>query len=437
MDEDRHGLPLTTASTAAARFYREGIDLLLSAWPGADAAFDAAIAADPDFALAHLARGRYHQAYAETAAARDKAATARRLVANATPREQSHVAAIAAAIEGRGAEAIAAAEQHLESHPRDAFVLSTLMGAFGLYAFSGRADHDAARVAICERHARHYRDDWWFTGYLGWSHTEAGSCGVGRILAERALELRRANANAAHALAHALFEQGEFDACRSFMDDWLPGYDASGILNGHLCWHLALGALDQGDTAGALGIYEQRIRPAKSLAAPLNRLTDAASLLWRLELAGSARDAAAWQEVLDYAAQWYAQPGLAFADVHHAMAVAGADRGAAGLTRAAAIDAAVAANRLPAGPVTADLYRGLLAFGQGDFAAAIPLLDRARSETVRIGGSHAQREIVEDTLIVACLRSDRPGQARQLIDERLHRRPSARDAAWRTLTTAA
>lgn len=96
---------------------------------------------------------------------------------------------IASVIEGQP-KAVAAAEQHLDEFPRDALVLSLLLGAFGLYAFSGRADHDAARVAICERHARHYGKDWWFLTYLGWSHTEAGNHGAGRTITELALSLR-------------------------------------------------------------------------------------------------------------------------------------------------------------------------------------------------------------------------------------------------------
>jgi hypothetical protein len=54
MLQDRYGLALSTSSEAAA--YRDGIDLMLSAWPGAAEAFDAAIAADSDFALARAAR---------------------------------------------------------------------------------------------------------------------------------------------------------------------------------------------------------------------------------------------------------------------------------------------------------------------------------------------------------------------------------------------
>lgn len=61
--EDRYGIPLSTNSAEAAQAYRDGIDLMLSAWPGAAEAFDRAIAADPDFALAHIARARIHSFY--------------------------------------------------------------------------------------------------------------------------------------------------------------------------------------------------------------------------------------------------------------------------------------------------------------------------------------------------------------------------------------
>jgi hypothetical protein len=56
-----------------------------------------------------------------------------------------------------------------------------------------------------------------------------------------------------------------------------------------------------------------------------------------------------------------------------------------------------------------------------------PVLD----DVVRIGGSHAQREIIEDTFIVALIRAGDLARAREQLDRRLHRRPSLRDARWR------
>ena len=198
---------------------------MLSAWYGGDVAFDRAIAEDPGFALPYVARARIHQMNMEIAEARAKAAQARQLAAAASPREKRHVEIVAATIEGQPMAALTGAEQHLEEYPRDALILSLLLGAFGLYAFSGRPDHDAAKLAICQRHAGHYGEDWWFLSYLGWSHTEAGNAGIGRTLTERAFPLRPANANAAHGLSHALFEQGEAETGREFLSSWLKTHE--------------------------------------------------------------------------------------------------------------------------------------------------------------------------------------------------------------------
>jgi hypothetical protein len=53
------------------------------------------------------------------------------------------------------------------------------------------------------------------------------------------------------------------------------------------------------------------------------------------------------------------------------------------------------------------------------------------ADVVRIGGSHAQRELVEDTFVVALMRAGELPRARVLLDQRLHRRPSPRDDRWR------
>ena len=110
MNRDRYDLPLTTGSDRAAAFYRDGVDCMLSAWNGADDAFDRAIAEDPDFALAHVARARIHQMNMEITEARARAARARQLAAAASPRERRHVEIMAATIEGQPKAAMSGAE---------------------------------------------------------------------------------------------------------------------------------------------------------------------------------------------------------------------------------------------------------------------------------------------------------------------------------------
>ncbi len=72
--EDRYGLSLSTSSHEAASAYREGVDLMLAGWTGTAEALERAIAADPDFALPHIARARVHAFYQQGDLARQKAA---------------------------------------------------------------------------------------------------------------------------------------------------------------------------------------------------------------------------------------------------------------------------------------------------------------------------------------------------------------------------
>lgn len=390
---------------------------------------------DPGFGLAHAARARVHATYGEAPEAAACIAKAKQAIAiAANDRERQHVEIMAAAITGRLQEAIAGAEAHLVQYPRDAIMMSLLLGAFGLYAFSGRADHDQARLDLCERYATSYGDDWWFQTYLGWSNTEAGNVSKGRAITERALASRRQNANAAHALSHAYFEAGDTGAARSLLADWLPGYSREGLLNGHISWHEALIAIEDDDIEGAITIYRDRIQPGVSQAPPLNIYTDAASFLWRAGLEGRSGLDEDWAAVEDYRQRKFPKPAPAFAAVHHGLTahrMAPVDRVA--ILRAE-MTAALSEKRLAPGPVVSQLFDGVDAFSQGDFKQARALLEPAMADLVRIGGSHAQRELFEDTLIMACLRGGDPLEARRRIDDRLHRRPSRRDQRWRAMT---
>lgn len=435
---DSRGLPLSTASDLAAQHYREGVDLLLSAWPGAAEALDAAIAADPDFALAHAARARLHAMRAESSQAKARAATAQdKVAARGSERERSHVAVISLAVNGRSAEALQAALAHADLWPRDVLVLSLPLGAFGLFAFSGRADHDQARVDFCERHAGHFgADDWWFQTYLGWSHAENGNVAHGRALAERGFGLRRQNANAAHAVSHALYEGGAHAEAERLIEEWLPGYDRSGILHGHIAWHSALGALERGDPERALAIYADKIQPSATLGMPVNVVSDTASFLWRLGAYGHTVPAGLWDNARAYSARYFQSGGFAFADVHMALLAASAGDGAAVEQRAEALMAMIERGTLPAGPIVPTLCRAALAFANQDYGGCVRLLEPISHEVVRVGGSGAQREMFEDMLLLALMRSGEVVRAQALLDRRLHRRPSARDTNWRAQIAA-
>lgn len=433
MNHDSYDLPLSTTSEVAAAHYREGVELMLCAWPGALERFDAAIAADPDFALAHAARARHQAINARPDEARPQIAVAVDLAArNGTPREKSHVGVLALAVAGRTQAALDRALEHAETWPRDVMILSLPLGAFGLFAFSGMADHDQARVDLCERHAGQFgADDWWFLASHGWSLAENGEVARGRAMLERSVALRRENANGVHALAHAMFEGGAGEESDALIASWLPGYDRSGILHAHIAWHAALTALERGDAPAALAIYGEHVRPAVSKGVPINVVSDGASLLWRLDAYGHQAPPEFWREIADYGRAAFPKARHAFVDAHMGLIEAAVGDHAALAARIAALEGLIDAGSMAAGPVVPAICRAALAFAAEDFAGCAAILEPAAAEVARIGGSGAQREVIEDTLLVALMRSGQTAKARALLDGRLHRRPSPRDARWR------
>src|SRR5262245_34717260 len=398
MDVDRSGLALATSSPKAAEAYRAGVDLLLSAWPGAEARLREAIGHDAGFALAHAALARHLQIYGRIAEAKNALAVARQHGAGASARERAHVHVIGLAIDGQAVKTLEALLAHLEAHPRDALAFSLALGAFGLYGFSGRADHDAARLALCRRMARHYgEDDWWFLTHFGWSHTEAGVLDAGRRITERALALRRENAHGAHAYVHYFVEAGAGRDGERFLEDWLPGYEPGGALYGHIRWHQALWRLEEGDTETVAAIYRQILRPSVNASPPINVISDGASLLWRLGLANGA--GVDWREVHEYGCNRFPGPAGHFVEWHLAMAAAGAGDADTANRRLDAL------GEMPPGPVFRNACKAFRAFAAGDHAQVIALLEPMTRELARLGGSRAQRRVLVETLEAARARA--------------------------------
>ena len=174
MLKDRYGLPVSTASASARDAYVEGCDLILSGNPGAEPAFERAIAADPGFAIAHAGKARAYQIRGEMPVARQAIADANAAAANLPEREASHMAFHNLVLTGQGDAAVAAAKQHLKSWPRDAMVLSPCTSVFGLIGFSGRAGREREQVDLLDGLADHYGDDWWFNSQHAFALLESG-----------------------------------------------------------------------------------------------------------------------------------------------------------------------------------------------------------------------------------------------------------------------
>ena len=85
-------------------------------------------------------------------------------------------------------------------------------------------------------------------------------------------------------------------------------------------------------------------------------------------------------------------------------------------------------NRLVTAEVGRRFIDGVLAYAAGDWGRTIDAILPVRFETFRIGGSHAQRDIINRTLIAAAGRIGDRALVKTLLDER-GRRPDVAHGA--------
>src|SRR5262249_14695900 len=104
--------------------------------------------------------------------------------------------------------------------------------------------------------------------------------------------------------------------------------------------------------------------------------------------------------------------------MHIALAQAVAGNKAAITEQARQIDDLARQGRYPSGPLVPAVSRAFAAFEEGAFAAAIDALEPIAGELERLGGSRAQVDLVESTLLKAYLSAGRLGDARRMLSGR-------------------
>ena len=438
LPNDARGLPLTT-SEEAARAYRQGVDRMLSYSLGVDEALERAIELDPDFALAHAQLGLFHLFRGNAKRAAELANRANELAQNTTTRERRHAAILGATARGKASEAPALVDEHLRETPRDAPIL---LQWFGANFYGGGVEKRERMLDKFDSLAPAYGDDWWFLSWHAFANHEMDNLERARVLVQRSLDLRRQNGQAAHAMSHVFFEEHDLTGGAGFLGEWLDDFPERAGFYRHLTWHQALFLLANGRRSAALALHDQTIRPgADEHGDALGGVADGASLLWRCRLhdsvGGNGSEHPDWRAIADLADSAFPRPGTAWVDVHRAMALAalGDEVGLGKLLDG--LQAAADRGHTTAGSVVAPVVEALSAFAQGDYESAANGLSSVRDLLVTLGGSNAQRDVFEETLVEARLRAGQTEQAMELLRERLDRGATARDLfRWGRAQTA-
>ncbi len=431
---DERGNPVSTTSVAARDAAERALARLMSFDDALLADLDAAIAADPGWALPHAMKAGFVLGLTDPARLGDAArhlAAAHDGTREPTPRERAHLAALAHGAEGRWHQACRVWDELLLEHPRDALALQW---AHQWDFHRGDAHHLRARPArvlpewdeadplyphVLALHAFGLEEN----------HLYAAA----EDAARRALALDARVPWAVHAVVHVMEMQGRFEDGAAWLRQHQPAWtDGHGFAT-HLWWHVGLFRLEALDTAGVLRIVDAHLSN-DVLRTTLQRV-DAAALLWRLhllgvEVDGCCRDLVAGWPLADADAGHHA-----FNDVHVLLArlgardVAGAEHWLACCAARAlgSADDAARANHAPARDVGLPLMRGLVAFARGDFDAAATAIHPLRATAQALGGTHAQRDLIDQTLLAAAAQAtSRPAKAigRALLNERLLAKPA-------------
>jgi tetratricopeptide (TPR) repeat protein len=429
MFKDCRGLPLTTASDEAATAFDHAIDGYLAYRVDLPDRMEALLAADPACGLAYCLKG-YLLLMSFRAdllgAARAALAQARRRPG--TAREMAHAEALARWIDGDPEAAVAVWDQILEDHPHD--ILAFRLAHF-LNFWCGRPEAMLGSVRAVERH--------WSAAVPGFGSVlacrcfaleEAGYYLEAEYAGREAIRIDSNDIWAAHGVAHVLEMTGRRREGIAWVGTLQSQWAGANNLKHHLWWHQALYHLELGDFSEVLSLYDTGFR---NLASPLTEMApdlyidvqNAASMLFRLHRHGvDVGDR--WTEIANKAEARIGDCLSAFTLPHWMMALATTGREKAAAAMLAAMREFAAGNQPTARlvmEVALPVTMAVLANGQGRHEQALALMRPVIGAMYRMGGSHAQQDVLEQVFLDSALKSRSEADVSMLIERVAGRHP--------------
>ncbi len=427
MSTDHAGHALSGATATAAGIFEQAAHEFRCMIADPVSTIDRAIEQCPAMPMAYALKGWLHLVGTEPEAlpvARDCVLQARRFAG--TARERAHAEALREAAEGRWRDAGRLLEDLSARWPLDALALSA---GHQVDFLCGDArmlrDRIARALPAWSPSMPAYHS---LLGMYAFGLEESGDYGEAQRHGERAVELQPRDGWAWHAVAHVHEMRNRPRDGIAWLEPNAGHWSPDSFLAVHNWWHLALCHLERDELDTVLRLIDGPVFGARSTV--VFDMLDATSMLWRLHLRGvDVGDR--WDAVADLWRPIAGASDFAFNDLHAMMAFVGADRPEA---RRLVFEAQRAAlqgqgdNASFVREIGQPATRAIVAFGDGDYAEAVRLLRPIRSYHHRFGGSNAQRDVIDLTLIEAAIRSgDRP-LAQALAAERVARRPESRPA---------
>ncbi len=429
MVRDCRGLQLTTQSDAAGAAFDHAIAGYLAYRADMMPRLQALLAADPTFGLAHCLKGYlFMLSYRADAIGLARAALAEARRCPGTEREAAHNAALAHWIEGDPDAAVLVWDQILADHPHD--ILAFRLAHFTNF-WAGRPEAMLRSVLSVERH--------WSPALAGYgsllacrcfAHEESGYYLEAEHAGREAVRRDSSDLWAAHGVAHVLEMTGRRQEGIAWVEGLQSRWDGTNNLKHHLWWHQAMYHLELGDFERVLGLYDAGFR---NMASPLTTMVpdlyidvqNAASILFRLGRHGvDVGDR--WTEIADKAESRIGDCQSAFTLPHWMMALAATGRDDAAWTMLAAMRD-FAGEPQPIARLVQDIAlpvtEATLANGQGRHAEALALMRPVLGAMYRMGGSHAQQDVLEQVFMDSAIKAGSQMDQQMMLERVAGRHP--------------
>jgi tetratricopeptide (TPR) repeat protein len=379
-----------------------------------------ALADSPGFTMAHVLYG-YMNLVAGNAdmGKAGVAASAAACGLPATEHEAGHVAALAAMAAGEFRKAGRILEDVSIAHPNDTLALQ--VGSFCDF-LTGQSRMLRDRIGrVLPAWTEDDPDYHAVLGMLAFGLEETGQDDRAEAAGRRAIELNPRNGWAQHAVAHVLEMQDRREDGIAWMRADIPAWTEKSFLQVHNWWHLSLFHLGLDQIDEALALYDGPIWGASRSNFAFD-IIDAAALLWRLRLRGV--DVGDRFATLADVVETEPRGQNAFVDSHAVMALVGAGRFKAAERVLKRQRAVTGDNAMFVRDVGLPLMEAILAFGQHRYGEAVDHLREVRNRSARFGGSHAQRDVIDLTLIAAAGKAGEFSLEAALLAEREAARPT-------------
>lgn len=419
---DSHGLRMSHATPESQDAFETAAHELLCLVGDPLAGAERAIALNPEMPMAHLLKAWLFLLSSEAPAvplAREALAAAGRVPLN--DREQRHLDAAQALADGRWREAARRLEDLNLRYPLDTLALQA---GHQIDFFRGDSRMLRDRIARAMPAWDHAVPGWHAVlGMHAFGLEECGDYVQAEAQGRRSVALQPRDSWAWHAVAHVHEMRHDPRSGIAWLQTTSNTWADGSFLAVHNWWHLALFHLELDQYDEVLRLYDRAI--AGTGSAVVLEMVDASAMLWRLQLRG-VDVGTRWQPLAERWKPHAQSANYAFNDLHAMLAFLGTGDRAA---QKAVLEAQAAAmardddNAVFTRDVGDPATRAMLAFSAGDFATAADLLRGIRHQAHRFGGSHAQRDLIDLTLVEAALRAKDPALARGLAAERLAARP--------------